>query len=334
LHRAFASALRERPGAAPRPGGRLGLIDVARGLAVAAMVVYHSAWDLSELRLIETDIREVPAWSLFARAIAASFLVLVGAGLVLAHGRTLRRNAFLRRLAVIAGAALAVTVATYFAVPDAYIFFGILHCIAVSSVLALPFLRASVPVVAAAAAFCVAAPRLVSAPALDLPVLAFLGLGTPVPTTNDFVPIFPWFGFVLCGVASMRLGRGLLQRLPERTGGFPAPLRVLAWAGRHSLLIYLLHQPLIFGAMSAWAEFVGRNPQAEAAPFRNRCETSCRDGGTGAGVCRATCVCAIDALKRADLWAGVVRDRLSAEERSRIGPLAQVCFERSRGDRP
>ncbi|HEY0571101.1 MAG TPA: heparan-alpha-glucosaminide N-acetyltransferase domain-containing protein, partial [Enterovirga sp.] len=44
--------------------GRLGVIDVARGVAVTAMVIYHSAWDLSELRLIETDIRDIPAWSL------------------------------------------------------------------------------------------------------------------------------------------------------------------------------------------------------------------------------------------------------------------------------
>jgi uncharacterized membrane protein len=310
--------------------GRLGVIDVARGVAVAAMVIYHSAWDLSELRLIETDIRDIPAWSLFARTIAASFLILAGAGLVLAHGRGIRPAAFLRRLAVIGGAALAVTVATYFVFPDAYIFFGILHCIALSSVLALPFLRVPVPLVVGAGALCIALPHLVGAPALDWPSLTFIGLGTRTPNTNDFVPIFPWFGFVLLGIAAMRVGRPFLLRLPERSGWFPGPLRALAWAGRHSLIIYLLHQPVIFGAMSAWAEIVGRSPQAEVAPFLSRCEASCREMAAGRETCRATCSCTVDALKRADLWSGVVRDRLTIDERARIGPLARACFESER----
>jgi len=83
----------------PTRGGssRLGVIDVARGVAVAAMIVFHAAWDLSELRLMEADIRAIPAWSAFAHVIAGSFLILTGAGLVLAHGGGLRPRAFLRR---------------------------------------------------------------------------------------------------------------------------------------------------------------------------------------------------------------------------------------------
>jgi uncharacterized membrane protein len=279
---------------------------------------------------MEADIRAIPAWSVFAHGIAGSFLILTGAGLVLAHGSGLRPRAFLRRLGVIGAAALAVTIGSYVVFPDFYIFFGVLHCIALSSVLALPFLRAPVPVVVAVAAICIAAPYWVSAPVLDWDMLTFLGLGTRVPNTNDFVPVFPWFGLVLVGVAAMRLGRGLLARLPERTGAYPAPLRALAWAGRHSLLIYLLHQPIIFGAMSAWAEVIGRNPQAEAAPFMKRCEASCREGATEAAACRAACTCAIDAFERAGLWQAILRDRLSVEERSRIPSLAQACFEGAR----
>jgi hypothetical protein len=50
--------------------------------------------------------------------------------------------------------------------------------------------------------------------------------------------------------------------------------------------------------------------------------------------CRATCSCTIDALKRADLWSGVVRDRLTVDERARIGPLARACFESERPQPP
>ena len=105
------------------------------------MIVYHFSWDLSFLQLIATNILQVPAWRWFARGIAGSFLILAGFGLTLAHARGFRRAPFLRRLMKVGGAALAVTLVTYFAFPESYIFFGILHCIAVSSVLALPFLR-------------------------------------------------------------------------------------------------------------------------------------------------------------------------------------------------
>ena len=101
------------------------------------MVVYHTAWDLSFLGLIDTNVIGSPGWSLFARSIAASFLTLVGVGLVLAHGGGMRWRPFFRRLGTIAGAALAITLATRVVFPETYVTFGILHCIAAASVLAL-----------------------------------------------------------------------------------------------------------------------------------------------------------------------------------------------------
>ena len=147
------------PAAAPALArSRWDVIDLARGVAILAMIVYHFGWDLSFLQLIETNLIALPAWRWFARIIAGSFLFLSGIGLVLAHGHAIRWRPFLRRLATIGGAALLVTVATYFAFPDSFIFFGILHCIALSSILALPFLRAPVPVTLGVAAFVLAAP--------------------------------------------------------------------------------------------------------------------------------------------------------------------------------
>jgi hypothetical protein len=89
--------------------------------------------------LVETDVVASPGWSLFARAIAASFLTLAGVGLALAHGDGVRWRAFLRPLGIVAGAALGVTLATWVVFPDTFVFFGILHCIAASSLLALLF---------------------------------------------------------------------------------------------------------------------------------------------------------------------------------------------------
>src|SRR4051812_6361479 len=121
--------------------GRIEAVDAARGAALLAMAVYHFSWDLSFFQLIDTPVGTDPAWKWFARAIAGSFLFLVGVSLVLGHGERIRWRAFIRRVAMIAAAAAAVTVVTYFAFPGSYIFFGILHCIALSSGLGMPFLR-------------------------------------------------------------------------------------------------------------------------------------------------------------------------------------------------
>ena len=112
---------------AASPQNRFDAVDVARGVAIAAMVIYHFSWDLTALQFIATDVTREPGWRLFARSIATSFLILVGIGLVLAHARGLRRGPFLRRLAKVGGAALLITAVTYAAFPQSYIFFGILH---------------------------------------------------------------------------------------------------------------------------------------------------------------------------------------------------------------
>ena len=206
--------LRSEPShAAPNAaGGRYPIIDAVRGGALLAMASYHSLWDVGYLRLTAENYALTPTGHRAAEAIAGTFLTLVGVGLVLMNGRGIRLRPTLMRLARIGGAALLVTIGTWFAFPDSYVFFGILHCIAVSSVLGLPFLFLPVPVTALAAAAILAAPVLVHAPVLDAPVLYFLGLGAGTPRTNDYVPLFPWFGFVLTGIVVGRLALPWLAR--------------------------------------------------------------------------------------------------------------------------
>jgi len=314
-------------------GGRWQAIDVARGVAIAAMIAYHGSWDLSFFHLVAMNVVGHPLWQAFARTIAGSFLILVGIGLVLAHGRGVRARAFLRRLIIVAGAAAGVTLATWFAFPDSYIFFGILHCIALSSVLALPFLRAPLWLTGAAALLCLVAPLFASGPAFDHPALAFLGLGRP-PVTNDYVPLFPWFGLVLAGLGVARVAGPWAVRVgwPEwRTDGLVG--RALAWGGRRSLLIYLAHQPILFGALFLVAQIAGPVPAAEpnaaadAAPFLTNCRTSCREAGKADGVCRAACVCVVEKLVSANLWRGAVAGRLTPRDQTRIPAMARQCFE-------
>jgi uncharacterized membrane protein len=309
---------------------RWDVIDLARGIAILAMIVYHFGWDLSFLDLIETNILALPSWRWFARIIAGSFLFLSGIGLVLAHARGVRWRAFWRRFGIVGGAALLVTGATYLAFPQSFIFFGILHCIALSSLLALPFLRAPVWLTLVAAIVVLAAPLVLTSRAFDGPLLDWLGLGSLDPVTNDYVPIFPWFGLVLLGTVFARLvmtGKTARFFAQWRTSGVVAAWVI--WAGRHSLPIYLLHQVVLLSILYGVLLLAGPNANAEARPFIAECEASCRRENAQASTCRAICSCAVDSLRNGGLWPKVLANDIEAEDRLRISRLTQQCLRQT-----
>ncbi len=114
-----------------------------------------------------------------------------------------------------------------------------------------------------------AAPHLVAAAPFDAPHLAFLGLGRTAPQTNDYVPLFPWFGLVLAGVALARYGLPAFTRSGAGTWRAEGRLaRGLAFAGRHSLAIYLIHQPVLMALFTGLVTLTGPHPQAGVAEFR------------------------------------------------------------------
>ncbi len=227
--------------AAPARLGRLPWLDTARGAALVAMAIYHGAWDMSVLGLTNVDIYSSPGWTVFARCIAASFLCLVGVSLVAADRRGVGRAAFLRRLAWIVGAAAVISAATLIAVPTTPILFGILHSIALASVLGLVFVRLSGWISLALAPVVATLPYW-SGLALDHPALLWLGLRSAPPTSLDYVPLFPWFAATLFGIAAAKLVPVLVER-----PGLSVP--ALGWLGRHSLAVYVLHQPILLAIL-------------------------------------------------------------------------------------
>ncbi|MFD1303547.1 heparan-alpha-glucosaminide N-acetyltransferase [Methylobacterium marchantiae] len=315
---------------------RFGILDVARGIALLAMAAYHTTWDLGYLALTPENYALTPPGKVAAHLIAGTFLVLVGIGLVLMNRDGLRPRAFLLRLARIGVAALLITAATRYAFPDSYIFFGILHCIAVSSVLAVPFLRVS-PVAAVVVGIVVlAAPAVMANPdyhlaVFDDPILSFLGLGAIPPRTNDYVPLFPWFGLVLAGVAMARLGLPAFLRtaLPDwRTRSLAS--RGLALAGRHSLAVYLVHQPLLLALLTGVVAVTGPHPKAGLVAFRQDYRTQCEATGGTAQACRVAARCVGDALRRENLWAVTGRG-FTVEERAKAQALSQACYDAADG---
>lgn len=313
--------------------GRIDALDAARGAALAAMAAYHLTWDLGFLQLTPLNAALTPTGRMAAHGIAGAFLILVGVGLVLMNGEGMRWPAFARRLARIGGAAMLITGATYLAFPQSYIFFGILHCIALSSVLALPFLRLPALLTALLAAGVIAAPYFLHHPVFETPVLAFLGLASLPPDTNDWVPLFPWFGLVLTGIALTRLGLPALRRGRFGRWRTAGPIgRLATFAGRHSLAFYLVHQPVLLAIVYGIVSLTGPHPRAGVSEFRQKFERNCSRTGGGAEACHIASRCVVDVLKRERLWTTGIGYTL--EQRARAQSLARQCYEAAEGTAP
>lgn len=306
--------------------GRLALVDVLRGIAIVCMIAYHLAWDLSYLGFWAVDISSEPAWIAFQRSILFTFLFLVGFGLVLGHGETIRWRRFLRRLAFIAAAALAMSIGTYILFEDAFSFFGILHAIVLFSLLGLLFLRLPPVIVVGFAAAVLALGIGVHWAAFNTRWLAWIGFWTVPPRTADLVSVFPWFGVTLLGIVAGRLvrQRGWWARLAALRLDAP-PLRVLAFAGRWSLLIYLLHQPLLLGALYPLANWLQPGTLSPPEVFAQQCEPSCIETGGVAGYCRAYCSCALDEIERGNLWDAVNATAPTAEQSRQVDGTITLC---------
>lgn len=284
-------------------------LDQARGIAILAMIAYHFSWDLSYFGLVGWDLLGDPVWLAVRVAILAVFLGIAG----VAQG--LRGPAFdggfKRRLVMIVGAALLVTAGSYLLFPTTFIWFGVLHCLAISSLLARPLSKARPAVAAAIGVACLILPGAVGLPLFNTPLLAWLGLGTVPPITNDWVPLLPFFGYVALGVA---LGTWLRERrdVLDTALGTPQPTPSprqdagLAWMGRRSLAIYLIHQPVLIGAL--WLAIAAGlltpgalGPNAERTRFIQDCEAGCTAGDAPAETCRAVCTCFADTMDNAML---------------------------------
>lgn len=319
---------------------RLRALDAARGVAVLAMVAFHLIWDLGHFGYIDASIPWSAPFKAFGHGVAFSFLFIAGVSLVLAHRERIHWRAFRRRFALVAGAAGLVSLGTYLVFPSAFVFFGILHVIAAASLISLAFLFAPWPVSILAGAAFFAAPQVLASPAFNAGWLQWLGLGTTEPLTQDWRPLFPWAGAMLLGVGAARAlplpvqeeRAGARSEAPREMAAVepdaspealpktppawltppaphPDPLPVngqpgsLAFLGRHSLLIYLVHQPLLFAIFTGLVMLAP--PAEDPKAFVAACEKGCVEEGASQGFCHDACVCTQEKAERSKALAGV-----------------------------
>lgn len=234
--------------------GRLDRIDALRALAMAWMTAYHFAFDLRFMGWLDADFYRDPFWTTQRTAIVSLFLFCAGLGQAVAQAQGQGWPRFWRRWGQVAGCALLVSLGSWWVFPHSFIYFGVLHGLAVmlivvrltagwrSSVL-LPLAVVVLLLPAAAGPLLKTWPQLLW---LNEPWANWLGLVSRKPITEDYVPLLPWLGVVWLGFV---VGRVALASGGQALRGWaPGPL---AWWGRWSLSYYMLHQPMLLGLLGA-----------------------------------------------------------------------------------
>lgn len=246
---------------------RLYLIDEYRGFWIANMIIYHGIWDL--VYIFDCD------WQWFKSDLAFvwqqwgcwSFIFISGFCWQMS-----RQN--LKRGVQVFGAGLVITLATVLFMPDSRVLFGVLTLLGSSMLLMIPcnkvFQRIN-PWIGAVASFLV---FLFVYPVNDgyfgfggvemltLPrelysswIGSYLGFTEPGFWSTDYFSILPWFFMYLVGYFTYSVvfkgkegrGKALTKRVMEKSICPP-----LGWIGRNSLIIYMLHQPVIYGILMLW----------------------------------------------------------------------------------
>jgi uncharacterized membrane protein len=218
-----------------------------------------------------------------------------------------------------------VTVASRLLASDETIYFGILHCIALASLLAAPLVQAPILAVVAAAGLVFVAP-LAANPGFNTPPIVWLGLDTIPPNTLDWRPLAPWSGFVFLGLAFARIfWRGLTQSRTAQWRPSNFFSRGLAWAGRHSLAIYLIHQPVLFAILFAATGFGAPNVARERTNFHSACLNQCGAGGGTTDHCQRGCQCVVDGLSKAGLEIAFSPAALDPKQHADFSRIVQEC---------
>lgn len=219
-------------------------LDVIRGTAIVLMVIFHFGYDLSLFGYTSYNTNVEIEWRIFRAIIVSGFLLSVGMSSYLAYIDGIRWDKLGIGVGKLAATSILITLVSVYMNPQSWIYFGVIHFITVALPASLLFIHK--------------------------PYLAlFLGLGIIVgyisgllnlqlfwewsvsninipKYTVDMVSFIPWFGVVLIGIFVAHLNLfGLTIKANNLT-------RLVCWLGKHSLIIYLIHQPILFAGFNVF----------------------------------------------------------------------------------
>ncbi len=223
---------------------RIWELDAFRGLCILGMVVVHFVYDLVELFAVVPW--EYPAaFSMILQWGGVLFLILSGICVTLGS-HPVRRGLTVFACGMICTAVTAGMYRFGYAGKSILIYFGVLHCLGVCMLLWWVFQRlpwqwlTGLGLILAAVGL-----WLRGQTPVDFPWLIPFGILCPGFSSSDFFPLLPNLGFFLLGAAAGKTLYASRVTLFPRVRAQTAAVRSLSFCGRHSLWIYLLHQPVL-----------------------------------------------------------------------------------------
>lgn len=211
-------------------------LDALRGICLLGMVGIHLLYDLNIS--LPLPLQLLQDWG------GCAFLLLSGICVTLGHHP-------IRRGLVVLGCGMICTLVTWgmyaleLTAAGAVIWFGVLHCLGVCMLLWPGFHRTSSRTLGVLGCIFILLGFCLKNLLLPAPLLVPLGIRFPGFASADYFPMFPNLGFFLLGaVLGRKLYRNGVSLFPKLR-----PNRFLCFCGRHSLVIYLLHQPILCGIL-------------------------------------------------------------------------------------
>jgi uncharacterized membrane protein len=220
-------------------------LDFFRGLAMVMMAIFHFMFDLKNFRFIDVTFTHGPLkmWQL---SILSLFVLVSGVSLYLAYHQSINWKKFRKRMLLLGGSALLITITTMFVFPKSWIYFGVLHFMFFASIIGLLFVR--IPTISLVLGIAIVV-------AYQIEIFKFLSLHElyvivkePLSLpgrSEDLVRFFPWFGVFLIGIYL-----GKMELFSVKIGENRVTLAI-AKLGNYALAFYLIHQPILFGSVMA-----------------------------------------------------------------------------------
>jgi len=224
---------------------RLQGLDILRGVAIVLMVIFHFCFDLDNFGYVNFDLKHGDFWKYFRYFIVSMFILLAGLSAQITHKNTIDVKKMLNRVILLGFASLLVSIGSYTQFPNSWIYFGILHFFLLVTILGLPFLR--IPKISLFIGLCIIIGYFMSW--LNMHWLFNVlqePLSLPKRYTQDLVSLLPWFGVYLLGLTAgyYKIQEIFLNyKILNKTNKISTLLSSL---GKHSFMIYLLHQIVLF----------------------------------------------------------------------------------------
>ena len=241
---------------------RIYLLDELRGLCIILMVAYHFFYSAGMMYHYDWAVNIFKLLKPWQPILPISFILLSGIACNLSRSN-------IKRGLLLLGVAVAITLVTYFFMPEQVIWFGIIHFIAFANIICAPLKKPilKIPSVIGViifgllfvATYNIQQGYMGFMPdyAIQLPKFLYstdytmmLGFYSPNFYSADYFPLIPWIFLFIAGICLGKKIHKLPKILKKRH------IRPLAFVGRHSLIIYLAHQPIILGIIYAVQHFI------------------------------------------------------------------------------